>query len=84
MLARLRHFLRAANQKAAAKRKHVNLAARRRNALATMKETLQQWRAAEDKCNRHDFSCWQEVWELDPLAATTSRAPQITTCQVAT
>ena len=74
MLARVRQSLRTANQKAAAKSKHAKLAARRRNALATVKETLRQWRAAEDKCNCHDFTCWREVWELDPLAATTLRA----------
>ena len=74
MLIRQRQFLRTANQKIAAKRKHANLAARRRTALATVKETLRQWRAAEDKCNCHEFSCWQEVWELDPLAAITLRA----------
>ena len=74
MLARMREFLRTANQKAAAKRKHAKLAARRRDALANVKETLRQWRAAEDKCNCHDFTCWREVWELDPFAATALRA----------
>ena len=74
MLARARQSLRTVNQKAAAKRKHAKLAAHRRNDLATVKETLRQWRAAEDKCNCHDFTCWREVWELDPLAATTLRA----------
>ena len=74
MLIRQRQFLRTANQKIAAKRKHTNLAACRRTALATVKETLRQWRAAEDKCNCNEFSCWQEVWELDPLAAITLRA----------
>ena len=74
MLARARQSLRTANQKAAAKSKHAKLAARRRNALATVKETLRQWRAAEEKCNCHDFSSWQEVWKLDPLAAATLRA----------
>ena len=74
MLARVRQSLRTANQKAAAKSKHAKLAARRRSALATVKETLRQWRAAEDKCNCHDFTCWREVWELDPLAAATLRA----------
>ena len=74
LLARVRQSLRTANQKAAAKSKHAKLAARRRNALATVKETLRLWRAAEDKCNCHDFTCWREVWELDPLAAATLRA----------
>ena len=74
MLARARQSLRTANQKAAAKSKHAKLAARRRDALANAKETLRQWRAAEDKCNCHDFTCWREVWELDPLAAATLRA----------
>ena len=74
MLARMREFLRTANQKAAAKRKHAKLAARRRDALANVKETLRQWRAAEDKCNCHDFTCWRDVWELDPLAAAALRA----------
>ena len=73
MLARTRQFLRTANQKAAAKRKHAKLAACRRTALATVKTTLRQWRAAKDKCNCHEFSCWQEVWELDPLAAASLR-----------
>ena len=84
MLARLRQFLRTANQKAAAKRKHANLAARRRNVLATVKATMRQWRAAEDKCNCHDFSCWREVWELDPLAAATLRASNhhVSNCNV--
>ena len=54
--------------------KHARLAARRRSALATVKATLRQWRAAEDKCNCHEFSCWQDVWRLDELLATTLRA----------
>ena len=39
MLARVRQSLRTANQQAAAKRKHANVSARRRNALATVKAT---------------------------------------------
>ena len=55
MLARARQSLRTANQKVAAKSKHTKVAARRRKALATVKETLRQWRAAEEKCNCDDF-----------------------------
>ena len=74
MLARVRQSLRTANQKAAAKSKLAMLAARQCNALATVKETLRQWRAAKDNGICNDFSCWREVWELDPLAATALRA----------
>ena len=74
MLGRYRQSRRTEKQKVAAKMKHAKQAARRRSALSAVKATLAQWRAAKDKCNCHEFSCWQDVWRLDPLAATTLRA----------
>ena len=74
MLARQRDAMRMHARAAVNKKKHARLAARRRSALATAKATLRQWQAAPDKCNCHDFSCWQAVWRLDHLIATTLRA----------
>ena len=70
MLARQREAFRTQRHQA----KQARLAVRRRSALATVKATLRQWRAADDKCNCHDFSCWRELWLLDPPIATFLRA----------
>jgi hypothetical protein len=70
MLARQQEAFRTEGRQA----KHARLALSRRSALATVKATLQQWRAADDKCNCHDFSCWRELWLLDPPIATFLRA----------